>query len=210
MVNRGLFANRSCRYHKPNPERLASVDLAVAGDQPGEARGYWLQVARSLRIAGARKRQSALELDGGIAFSVTLPGATRSGCGSWRSGRAAVLVVESAKMRKSDDVAQGRWVNWSWLWALFGQGVHLHRNLSQKQLVFALNLDPAAAIQLFGSVAPTRSRKGQFQNAKAGSILDADQHSHNRVQYPAPKQRDIDENQGKFAKILNANRSSTH
>ena len=25
-------------------------------------------------------------------------------------------------MRKSDDVAQGRWVNWSWLWALFGQG----------------------------------------------------------------------------------------
>jgi hypothetical protein len=41
--------------------------------------------------------------------------------GSWCSGHASDLVMESAEMTKSDDVARVRRVNGSWLRALLAQ-----------------------------------------------------------------------------------------
>ena len=34
----------TCGYPKPNPDWMAIVELAVAGDQLGGGRGYWVQV----------------------------------------------------------------------------------------------------------------------------------------------------------------------
>ena len=45
----------SCGYQKSNPDWMAIVDLAVAGDQLGGARGYWLQVAPG---CGSPERES--------------------------------------------------------------------------------------------------------------------------------------------------------
>ena len=99
------FDDMGCGCQKPNPDWMTVVDLAVVGDQLKGARGYWLQVGWWLRFAGSRKRLSTVEIGRGIALSVVLPCTTGSSDGSWGSGRAAVLVMESAEMRKSDDVA---------------------------------------------------------------------------------------------------------
>jgi hypothetical protein len=37
--------------------------------------------------------------------------------------------------------------------------VHLHRNLSQRQYMFALGIDPTKAASLFDSIAPSRMMK---------------------------------------------------
>mgnify|MGYP005638109061 CR=1 FL=1 len=63
-------------------------------------------------------------------MSVVFPGALGIRGGGWRSGGAAVLVVESAEMRKSDDVARVRRVNGSWLRALLAQ-----RQMSSRRVV---------------------------------------------------------------------------
>jgi len=41
-----LRLRAGCGYQKPNPDRVAGVDLAVAGDQLGGAGDCRLQVAR--------------------------------------------------------------------------------------------------------------------------------------------------------------------
>ena len=66
-------------------------------------------------------RPSTVEIGRCIASSVVLPCTTGSSDGSWGSGRAAGLVMESAEMRKIDDVAWDRRVNGSRLRALFTQ-----------------------------------------------------------------------------------------
>ena len=63
-------------------------------------------------------------------MSVVFPGAVGIRGGGWRSGGAAVLVMEPAEMRKSDDVARVRGVNGSWLRALLGQ-----RQVSSRRVV---------------------------------------------------------------------------
>ena len=54
-------------------------------------------------------------------MSVVFPGAVGIRGGGWRSGGAAVLVMEPAEMRKSDDVARVRRMNGPWLRALLAQ-----------------------------------------------------------------------------------------
>jgi hypothetical protein len=58
------------------------------------------------------------------------------------------------------------------------ESVHLYRNLNQKMYIFALGIDPTTAVKLFDNITPNHIRKGQFLNAKAGSILDANQERH--------------------------------
>ncbi len=41
--------------------------------------------------------------------------------------------------------------------------------------IFALGIAPTTAVKLFDNITPNHIRKGQFLNAKAGSILDANQ-----------------------------------
>ena len=53
--------------------------------------------------------------------------------------------------------------------------MHLHRNLNQKQHLFAFQIAPVTVVKLLDSITSSRIRKGQFLNAKAGSILDANQ-----------------------------------
>jgi hypothetical protein len=40
--------------------------------------------------------------------------------------------------------------------------VHLHRNLNQKQHIFAFQISPATVVKLLVSIASSRIRKGQF------------------------------------------------
>jgi hypothetical protein len=69
--------------------------------------------------------------------------------------------------------------------------VHLYRNLNQKIYIFALGIDPTTAVKLFDNITPNHIRKGQFLNAKAGSILDANQQSSARhcSGWPIPRTR---------------------
>jgi len=46
--------------------------------------------------------------------------------------------------------------------------VHLHRNLNQKQHIFAFQIAPVTAVKLLDSIAPSRIIKGQFLHAKLG------------------------------------------
>jgi len=41
-------------------------------------------------------------------------------------------------------------------------GVYLQRKLNQKQYTFAFQMTPAAEVQLFDSIAPSRINTGQF------------------------------------------------
>ena len=41
-------------------------------------------------------------------------------------------------------------------------GVYLQRKLNQKQYTFAFQMTPAAEVQLFDSIAPSRINMGQF------------------------------------------------
>jgi hypothetical protein len=53
--------------------------------------------------------------------------------------------------------------------------VHLHRNLNQKQHIFAFQIAPVTAVKLLDSITSSRIRVGQFWHAKTGSNLDANQ-----------------------------------
>jgi hypothetical protein len=50
--------------------------------------------------------------------------------------------------------------------------------------IFALGIAPTTAVKLFDNITPNHIRKGQFLNAKAGSILDANQQTVDRVSGP--------------------------
>jgi hypothetical protein len=46
--------------------------------------------------------------------------------------------------------------------------VHLHRNLNQKQHIFAFQIAPVTAVKLLDSITSSRIIKGQFLHAKPG------------------------------------------
>ena len=131
-VSRADITYATCGYQKPNPDCMALVDLAVDGDQMGGARVYWLQVGPWLWIAGSPDRESDHGPSGSIEVSrcVSSSRARQAQRGGWCSGRAAVLVMESAEMRETDDVARVRRVNGSWLRALLTQ-----REMSSRRVV---------------------------------------------------------------------------
>jgi hypothetical protein len=49
-----------------------------------------------------------------------------------------------------------------------GLAVHLHRNLNQKQHIFAFQIAPVTAVKLLDSITSSRIIKGQFLHAKPG------------------------------------------
>jgi len=53
---------------------------------------------------------------------------------------------------------------------MISRPVHLHRNLNQKQPIFAFQIAPATAVKLLDSIAPSRVNKGQFLHAKLGQF----------------------------------------
>jgi len=55
--------------------------------------------------------------------------------------------------------------------------VHLHRNLNQKQYIFALRNAPTTAVKLFGSIALSRIGAGRFSVQTWGSIGTAEKHA---------------------------------
>ena len=55
--------------------------------------------------------------------------------------------------------------------------MHLYGNLNQKKYIFAIGIDPTTAVKLVDNITPNHIRKDLFLNAKAGSILDANQQS---------------------------------
>jgi hypothetical protein len=48
------------------------------------------------------------------------------------------------------------------------EAVHLHRNLNQKQHIFAFQIAPVTAVKLLDSITSSRIIKGQFLHAKPG------------------------------------------
>jgi hypothetical protein len=54
------------------------------------------------------------------------------------------------------------------IWSAGDLGVHLHRNLNQKQHIFAFQIAPVTAVKLLDSITSSRIIKGQFLHAKPG------------------------------------------